>query len=98
MRLTRRGAGIQIYNWLSFFLFLLLIVFENVFTSLYIKHRLFLRNDGLGEVEDTLLLIFVSLNEQDSLLNAEQGVRCLVSVLVDDNQLVVFRGEKDVGL
>ena len=98
MRLTRRGAGIQIYNWLSFFLFLLLIVFENVFTSLYIKHRLFLINDGLGEVEDTLLLIFVSLNEQDSLLNAEQGVRCLVSVLVDDNQLVVFRGEKDVGL
>ena len=57
----------------------------------------FFRTDGLGEVEDTLLLIFVSLDEQDSLLAAEQAVRCLVAVLVDDDQLIIFRGEKDVG-
>jgi hypothetical protein len=56
---------------LSFFLFRLLIVFEYVFTSPDVKYRLFFRNDGLGEVEDTLLLIFVSLNEEDSLLAAE---------------------------
>ena len=98
MRLTRSGAGIQIYNWLTFFLFRFLIVFEYVFTFPDVKNRLFLRNDGLGEVEDTLLLIFVSLDEQDSLLAAEQAVRCLVAVLVNDDQLVVFRGEKDVGL
>ena len=97
MRLTRSGAGIQIYNWLTLFLFRFLIVFEYVFTFPDVKHRLFLRNDGLGEVEDTLLLIFVSLNEENSLLATEQGVRCLVAVLVDDDQLVVFRGEKDVG-
>ncbi len=83
---------------MSFFLFRLLIVFEYVFTSSDVKYRLFFRNDGLGEVEDTLLLIFVSLNEEDSLLAAEQGVRCPVTMLVDNDQLVVFRGEKDVGL
>jgi hypothetical protein len=83
---------------LSFFLFHLLIVFEYVFTSPDVKYRLFFRNDGLGEVEDTLLLIFFSLNEEDSLLTAEQGVRCPVTMLVDNDQLVVFRGEKDVGL
>ena len=97
MRLTRSGAGIQIYNWRTFFLFRFLIVFEYVFTFPDVKHRLFLRNDVLGEVEDTLMLIFVSLNEENSLLATEQGVRCLVAVLVDDDQLVVFRGEKDVG-
>jgi hypothetical protein len=58
----------------------------------------FFRTDGLGEVEDTLLLIFVSLNEEDSLLAAEQGVRCPFEMLVDDDQLIVLRGEKDVGV
>ena len=48
-------------------------------------------------VSCTLLLIFVSLDELNSLLAAEQGVRSLVAVLVDDDQLVVFRGEKNVG-
>jgi hypothetical protein len=44
-------------------------------------------------------LIFVSLNKEDSLLAAaEQDVRCPFALLVDDDQLIVFRGEKDVGL
>jgi hypothetical protein len=58
----------------------------------------FFRTDGLGEIEDTLLLIFVSLNEEDSLLAAEQGVRCSFEMLVDYDQLIVLRGEKDVGV
>ena len=73
----------------------MVVVFEDIAPSPDVKHRFFLAFDGLGEVEDSLLTIPVTLDKKDPLLT-EQRVFYLISFLVNNDQLIVFGGDKDV--
>ena len=74
----------------------LVVVFENIATSPDVKLMFVLRNDSLGEVEDSLLTIRVTLDKEDFLLATEQRVLCHVAVRVDNDKLVVSCGDKGV--